>query len=204
MGELSINSDIRLRGKIRVTSPFPGGLQAPDVDRIDFGGIENEGRFVGAGGMASAAAMNLTDGYPRLTLPDNVDTSVFVMMQIDEWWLKDRLGIQFEFINDAAGAGNVRFEYNVKEVDIFVDTPANAAVIVNHQQTHASGGAGTTSTVAIRHPDIPQGSMPFTPGIFGNCYPLRITRLGAGGPGNGDTLVGDIGIVAASWFTTET
>jgi len=207
MGELKIASDIELSGIIRCRSPFPGGLQAPDVNRINFGGIENEGRFVGAGGViaktgGSDAPTIVTNGYPRVVMADGVTTDVYVMIQIDEWWLKHRLGIQFEFINDAAGTGNIRFQYECKELDIFVDTPAAAASIISRSENQPSGPAGTTSTVSIAHATLPQGSMPFTPGIFGNCYPLRISRLG--GDGVNDTLVGDIGFVAASWFHSLT
>lgn len=183
---------------IKNTSPFPGGLQQPDVNRIDFGGIENEGFFMPAGAMASpTASMVFTGGCPGWSMPATGQTDVYVTMEIPEYWLGHRLGISFEWINDHSGTGNVRFEFQCKEVDIFIDTLAGAGSPINYQSTQDAGNAGTTRTTAIANAAIQQGTMPFTPGIFANFYPLRISRLGDDAA---DTLGGPVRIVAASWF----
>lgn len=200
--DLTLLNGIEIRGRIKNRSPFPGGIATPDTSRINYGGIENEGHFVGAASMTSPTGTIVhTGGVPAMSMADAAQTDVYVLIELNEWWFKDRLGISFEFINNHSGTGNVRFEYSVKEIDIFTDTPAGAGEPINRQETVASGAAGISSTVAIANAGIGAGSMPYSLGVFANYYVLRITRLGADGA---DTLAGPVGLIAASWFHSAT
>lgn len=192
---LEIDGDVTI-GRIRTPSPFAFPSQ-PNMNRITFGGIQGEARFVPAAAMGPRSLTELTtNGVHRVVLPDAATTTIYATLEIEEWWLKDHLNVGFEWINETAGTGNVRWTWQIKVIDIFVDTLANGVLAIDRTLTTASQAAGLTATEVIAADFV---GFPFdlsTPGILGSFYSVAITRLGSDAL---DTLAGNVGIVGVSY-----
>lgn len=169
-----------------------------------FGGTEGELIDVGASAMHGdgSTAVSVANGLYRLQLPDAVTSSAYYTMTVPEWWLAGKFNILMDFINDAAGAGNVRLQFTLKEIDLVSsDTPATART-ETATATWAAPAAGTITTGCIFSANpifLPwSGMAAFTPvpSPAGSVYALQITRLGSDGA---DTLAGSIGIVDLAW-----
>jgi hypothetical protein len=183
---------------IRTGLPFQDLSFNPED--ITWGGIEGEARFVAAAGMATTAALSLADGVPRRVMPNAATTDIYITIEVEEYWLKDTLNIGFEWVNDHSANGNVRFQYEIKEIDIFTQGPATpGTTIMDREATIATFGAGisATSVIAATSEGFP---LSFTPGPLASFYVVRLTRL-ANDPL--DTLEGPIGIVAVSWGRSD-
>lgn len=185
-GNASVAGDITITGEIRT-----GTFGSPAT----FGGIEREARVFGPGAMVSpTAVLNVGDGVPRLWCPDGDTTDVYVLFEVEEWWLNSTIGIYFEWVNDHSATGDVRFDCAIKEVDIGTETLAAAGTAGSRTFTVTTPAANISTTSIIC--SIANGNaFTFTPGAFASFYSLRISRLGADAA---DTLAGPIGIVAAS------
>ena len=184
-----------IRGNVTISGQIlTGTLGSPAT----FGGIEREARVWPAGEMMSpTATINFGDGFPRVNCPADVRTDVYMIVEIEEWWLDSTIGVYFEWVNDHTTTGNVRFDCEMKECDIATQALASAGVIATRIFTHdgSTVPAANTSTTSIVG-SVSNGN-PFTldPGTFASFYVLRISRLGADAA---DTLAGPIGLLAAS------
>lgn len=190
--DLTVTGDTTISGQI-----LTGTFGSPAT----FGGIEREGRVFPAGEMCSpTAVMNFGDGFPRVNMPSNVTTDVYMIIEIEEWWLDSTIGVYFEWVNDHTAAdGAVRFDCEIKECDIHTEALAAADVIASRTFTHdltgGTGPAANTATTSIVASIVNGNPVTFDPGPIASFYVLRISRLGADAA---DTLAGPIGLLAAS------
>lgn len=156
------------------------------VDWINSGGFatdnNRDGRSYPAGSMATTAALNTGSGFPRWTLPDAASTSVFINFGVPSWWTNLRIG--FDLVNDAAGTGNVTFQYILKGCPAGTAV-ASATTFYNQTVTTPAPLAGVHSTLLVAE------DIPVTHGPFGTLFSFQLTRLGSDG---GDTLAGAIGL----------
>jgi hypothetical protein len=190
--------------RLRIASGTPFGFPVmAGLDNIKFGGIQGEARFVGAAGIQSAGAIDTSNGLASVVLPDAATTDALVTIEIEEYWLNTSLNIGLEWRNLAAGAGNVRFHFELREVDILMQTVAAAPTPLNYDLTEPAGGAGMVTTTVIASEGLGNPTRSFTPDIigppsafFGSVYALLIRRVGADAA---DTLAGGVGLVAVSW-----
>jgi hypothetical protein len=185
-GDDTITGDLTIGGQI-----LTGTFGTPAT----FGGIEREGRVFPAGEMSSpTAVMNFGDGFPRVNMVADATTDVYMIMEIEEWWLDSTIGVYFEWCNDHTTTGDVRFDCEIKECDIAVETLASADVIATRTFTATTLAANTPTTSIVA--SIANGNpVTFDPGPFASFYVLRISRLGADAA---DTLAGPVGLIAAS------
>jgi hypothetical protein len=160
-----------------------------------FIGIQREGRVFPAGEMmSSTGVINFGDGFPRLHMPNGVTTDVYMIFEVEEWWLDSTIGVYFEWVNDHSAGGDVRFDCDIKECDIATEALADADIIASRTFTNAAPAANTPTTAIIA--SLNNGNpVTFDPGPFASFYSLRISRLGADAA---DTLAGPIGLIAAS------
>jgi hypothetical protein len=181
---LTVGGDATITGEI-----LTGTFGSPAT----FGGIEREARVWSAGQMMSpTAVMNFGDGFPRLSCPDGDTTDVYVIFEVEEWWLDSTIGVYFEWVNDHTTTGGVDFEVAIKECDIGTQTLAAAGTIATRTFTEPSPAANISTTSIVA--SVANGNpCSFSPGALASFYVLRITRFGAA-----DALAGPIGIVAAS------
>jgi hypothetical protein len=173
-----------------------------DPSRITFGGIQGEARFVPAACMGPRSLAELTtNGVHRVVLPNGATTTAFATIEIEEWWLKDTLNVGFEWVNEAAGVGDIRWQWQIRTVDIFVDTLAAAAIPINRTLTKASVGAGVSGTeiIAAAGVGFPL-DMRENAGILGSFYSVGITRIGGDAA---DTLAGDVSIIGVSYGRSD-
>lgn len=185
---LSGGSDLTVSGVLKT-----GTFGSPAT----FGGIEREGVVWPAGMMTSpTAVMNFGDGFPRLNMPDGVTTDVYMIFEVQEWWLDSTIGVYFEWVNDHTSTGDVRWSCDIKECDIATQTLAAAGTIASRTFTHAGPTpAANTATTDIVGSVANGNPVTFAPGTFASFYVLRISRLGGD---VADTLAGPVGLLAAS------
>lgn len=188
VGDTEVTGDATIRGVIRT-----GTLGTPAT----FGGIEREGRVFPAGEMTSpTGVMNFGDGFPRINMPADVTTDVYVGFEVEEWWLDSTIGVYYEWVNDHTTTGDVRWDCQIKECDIATETLATADVIASRTFTHAGPTPGAnTATTSIVASVINGNPCSFDPGVFASFYVLRISRLGVDAA---DTLAGPVGLLFAS------
>ena len=185
-GPLAFSGDLTIGGQL-----LTGTFGAPAT----FAGIEREGRVFPAGEMASpTAVMNFGDGFPRVNLPADVTTDVYMIFEVEEWWLDSTIGVYFEWCNDHTGVGDVRFDCEIKECDIATEALTAADMIASRVFT-ATTLAANVPTTSIVASVINGNPCSFDPGPFASFYSLRISRLGADAA---DTLAGPVGLIAAS------
>jgi hypothetical protein len=185
-GPADIEGDVTFRGEIKT-----GSLPKPAT----FGGIEREGRVFPAGEMCSpTGVMNFGDGFPRVNMPADVTTDVYMGFEVEEWWLDSTIGVYFEWCNDHSTTGDVRWDCEIKECDIATETLAGADIIATRTFT-ATTLAANTPTTSIVASVVNGNPVTFDPGAFASFYVLRISRLGADAA---DTLAGPVGLLFAS------
>lgn len=183
---LSVSGDATINGEL-----LTGTFGSPAT----FGGIEREGRVFPAGEMMSpTGVVNFGDGFPRINLPNGVTTDVYMIIEVEEWWLDSTIGVYFEWVNDHSTTGDVRFDCEIKECDIATETLVGADVIATRTFTTAAPAANTPTTSIVA--SVLNGNpCSFDPGPFASFYVLRISRIGANAA---DTLAGPVGLLAAS------
>jgi hypothetical protein len=190
---------------------FPQGIRTRHDPHVltssPFGGIEGELLDTAASAMwrDGSTTESFANGLYRIQLPDGVSSSCGYTMTVPEWWYADgrRWNVALDFINDAAGAGNVRMQCRIREIDLVTEGPASGGVLaVDATATWAAPGAGLITTAVVCGDDpifLPwsgAGEFDPTPGNAASIYAIEIIRLGADGA---DTLAGSIGIVDVAW-----
>ena len=184
---LTVGGDTTITGVIKT-----GTFGTPAT----FGGIEREGRVFPAGEMCSpTAVMNFGDGFPRVNMPAGVQTDVYCIIEVEEWWLDSTIGVYFEWCNDHTTTGDVRFDCDIKECDIATEALADADIIASRTLTVTSPAANIATTTVVSRVTPEDLPCTFDPGPFASFYVLRISRLG---DDDLDTLAGPIGLIAAS------
>lgn len=169
-----------------------------------FGGIEGELIDVGAPAMDfdGAASRVRTNGLSRISLPAAGTSNVYYTMTVPEWWLAGRMNVIVDFINDHNAGGNVRMQFEMKEIDLVTTDTLLTARTETATVTWPAPPAGTITTGSIFSqnplflPWSGMGEFQFVPSPAASVYALRITRLGDDGA---DTLAGPIGIVDLAW-----
>lgn len=195
-GNLKATGDLTVSGRLLTGRPVIFGGSG-----IVFGGIEGEGRVIGAGALMSpTATMTFADGVPRLVLPNGVRTDVYAVFALEEWWLASTIGLFIEWVaeSDAGSNGNVKWQFALKEVDIGTEGPATAGTPVNvPSKVEGAPALGRATTTQIA--SIVNGN-PWTPvpGPFASFYCVRMTRL-ATAADTEDTLEGPVGLVELSY-----
>jgi len=148
---------------------------------------ETNGTLIHGGGAGT--------GLPRVTLADNLDQRIEWQWAIPVGWSAMRFA--FARINEAAGTGNVKFEFGYKQILLGEGNVDSALTVVSMAALTSGGQFDWTYQAPNELLSIPTPS-----GGFGDKPNVRfsLTRLGAGGPGNGDTLAGgiSIGVVTAT------
>jgi len=172
------------------------GLNPYDSARTVFGGIENEARIFPASWALSpqAPAAGFSNGFSYLILPPNVTTDLYFTIEIEEWWLKDTLGIYFEWVNLHSAGGDVRWDMEFRECQIGVHRLQDAFVTGPRSKTVPGVAAGfSTTTVAF---SIADGfPAPLNPGPISSFWSLRISRMGGQAA---DTLEGNVGFISTN------
>jgi hypothetical protein len=169
-----------------------------------FGGIEGELIDVGAAAMDfdGAAARVRTNGLSRISLPAAGTSNVYYTITVPEWWLAGRMNVLIDFINDHTTTGNVRMQFEMKEIDLVSSDTLLTARSEAATATWSAPAAGTLTTGSIFSlnpiflPWSGMGEFQFVPSPAASVYALRITRLGDDPL---DTLAGPIGIVDLAW-----
>lgn len=193
-GGFVVGGDISITGEIR-TGSFSA---TPPLFGATFEGIEREARLWPAGEMMSPTAqINFGNGFPRLNMAPAVTTDIYAIFEVEEWWLPHTIGVYFEWVNDHTTTGDVRWDADVKQVNIGTQTLAAATTLVSRTWTVPSDAANeaTTSIVGSVANGNPISLASPGPGPLASFYRLRISRLGADAA---DTLAGPVGLVAAS------
>jgi len=172
------------------------GISLPEIQvgtlptNTVFGGFETEDVSFNALEMHSTAAVTVTNGFPRFTLPDAASTTVYTGWFNCPQWYK-AIDIHLGVTNDHTATGNVRIQTVLKECDIGEALSA-AGTLHTSTQTFASPGANGVAGVIV-----PVASLTFTPGFFGSVYYCEVTRLGSDGA---DTLAGPLGLGAIGFL----
>lgn len=161
-----------------------------------FAGIEREARFFPSGSMMSPTAqINFGDGFPRLNMAKDVTTDAYMIFEVEEWWLDQTIGVYFEWVNDHTTTGDVRWDCDVKEVDIGTQTLAAATTLVSRTFTQASDSANEALTSIVGSVANGNAITLVRNSPLASFYVLRVSRLGADAA---DTLAGPVGLLAAS------
>lgn len=168
---------------VGTTFEWNGGAWLP-VDGFVEGGIDLSvySRNFGAAEMQSSASTVTTDGLARLSFPDAATTDAFVSIPLFGTW--DGVTIQFDWVNDDAATGDVRWDFELRGNDIGSDI-SSATVLHSSTVTLTSPGVNdiTTSVVA--------SDIAISPGTSGTLMSFRISRLGGDAA---DTLTGPVGL----------
>ncbi len=157
-----------------------------------FGGFEFEDVAFAAAEMASTAAMNTANGFPRLTFPDAATTSAHVLFNCPDWYAA--CDIHFGWVNDHNATGNVRWQAEMREVDIGGTIAAGEAI---HGPTAFTEASPNPGGLGLAQPAV---RIPFNPGLFGSVYTCTITRLGTDAA---DTLAGPVGLFAVGFTRVD-
>lgn len=180
--------------EIKTGQPFVGLSYDPTL--TTFGGIESEGRVVPAAAMGTTASLTFGDGVPRRVLPNSATTDVYCVFALEEWWLKDSLGMYIEWSNDHTAAGSARWQFELKEIDIATERLSEGDVVASKTVTSGSvqnnGGTMTTPVFSVNEGD----TIAFTPGPIASFYVVRISRLGGDAL---DTIEGPVGLIEFSY-----
>jgi hypothetical protein len=146
-------------------------------DRVDFPAASLS-TIAGTPGTAA------TNGMFRVTFPDAATTTVGFTYFVPLWW--NTFSVNYIWTSES-GTGNVRWQTDVKKIDLFIDN-ISEAVFATNQQTVASGTAGVP-TATLDSPN----NVNSTGGTFGSMYGIQISRLGADAA---DTLAAAAGLIS--------
>lgn len=137
--------------------------------------------------IAGTATEVVTNSYPRLSLPDAATTTIGTAFVVPPTWSTMNLG--FYWTQEAAGAGNVRWELAVKKTDTFIDN-INEAFASDQLVTLAA--PGTQGVVTATTAADPVTNFSAIGGAFGNCFAMTLSRIGADAA---DTYVGAVAVM---------
>lgn len=177
---LRIRPSVELGGNLTVAGDLNVTGRIDRVEDIAFAATE----------MFSAAAMATGSSYPRLTFPDAASTSAFVGAFNFPDWYDAGTDIHISFVNDAAGAGNARISWTMRQVNVG-GSVAGGTVVSTGTSTIAMPNPGDASVAVLDASVLPAGGA-----FFGYAYGIEITRLGADGA---DTLAGNFGLAAVGF-----
>lgn len=186
--DLAVTGDATINGEI-----LTGTFGSPAT----FRGIQREARVVGAGGLASPTGQFTFDNNcPRILLPPQVTTDVYMTFAIEEWWIDSTFGTYVEWSNDHTATGDIRWQFTLYEFHIatrLLSAPVTMGTKTVTQPTPAAnGGVHTNTCFSVLAGD----TINPTPDPFGAFYVLKMSRLGGDAL---DTLAGPIGLIEASY-----
>jgi len=187
VGTLTVGTDLTIGGEI-----LTGEFGSPAT----FGGIEREARLFAPGQMMSPTAqINFGDGFPRLNCAKDVTTDIYTIFECEEWWLDSTIGVYFEWVNDHSATGVVRWDCDIRQVNIGTQGPLTSTSLASRTVDVPDVPANRSTTTIVA--SVANGNPVdlSNPGAFASFYSLRITRQGAHA---NDTLAGPVGLVAAS------
>lgn len=126
------------------------------------------------------ATLTVSNNVPGWSFADAATQGIVTTINFPVGW--NRFDVWFSWVNLAAGAGNVRWQAQVKNLSVGIDSTVEAPAA----DVLSTDAAGSQNIVALKQIINDQ---PVNPGIFGSIHTLRIARIGADGA---DTLAGAI------------
>jgi hypothetical protein len=142
--------------------------------------------FVGMGEMqavAGTATLIAGNGVPRWSFPDAATTTLGMSFATPRSW--NTFQVAFVWTAEGGAGGNVRWQVDIKKLDIFIDN-ISEAVFATGVGNDAAPTIGVLSLVSGR----PTG-VNATAGALGTMYGIQVSRIGADA---GDTLAAAAGL----------
>jgi hypothetical protein len=161
-----------------------------------FEGFADEDFAFGATEMYSVATMLTASSFPRLSCPENVDTTAFAGgFNAPIWYEEGGIDLHIGWTNEGADdSGFVVWAWNIRQVNIGQAITAGSLIATGFNAIAPPANGVLGLSVLDAQVDI-------VPGAFGYVLGVEIARIGTSGS---DTIENAIGLVAVGFTHNNT